>query len=51
MSLDDFSNRLEYNDKLVLSILSQKDNMFLKDRLKIQDSIEEKLRGVKIFSS
>ena len=39
MSLDDFTNRLEYNDKLVLSILSQKGNRFLRDRLNIQEEL------------
>ena len=32
----DFTNRLEYNDKLVLSILAQKGNIFLRDRLEIE---------------
>ncbi len=50
MSVDDFSNRLEYNDKLVLSILSQKGNIFLRDRLEIEETIESKLRAMKIFS-
>lgn len=50
MSLDDFSNRLEYNDKLVLSILSQKGNLFLRDRLEIEASIESKLRAMKMFA-
>jgi DNA-binding transcriptional ArsR family regulator len=50
MSIDDFSNRLEYNDKLVLSILSQKGNIFLRDRLEIEETIESKLRAMKIFS-
>lgn len=49
MSLDDFTNRLEYNDKLVLSILSQKGNIFLRDRLSIEESIESKLRTMNIF--
>lgn len=49
MSLDDFTNRLEYNDKLVLSILSQKGNLFLRDRLDIEDSIDAKLRAMNIF--
>ena len=35
MSEDDFVNRLEYDDKLVLSILSQKNISFLKDSLNI----------------
>lgn len=50
MSLEDFTNRLEYNDKLVLSILGQKGNVFLRDRLEIESSIESKLRAVKLFS-
>ncbi len=49
MSLDDFTNRLEYNDKLVLSILSQKGNIFLKDRLDIEASIESKVLAMNIF--
>lgn len=36
MSQDDFTYRLSYNDKLVLNILSQKWNIFLKDRLEIE---------------
>ncbi len=51
MSLEDFTNRLEYNDKLVLSILSQKWNIFLRDRLDIESSLESKLRSMKIFSA
>jgi hypothetical protein len=50
MSLEDFTNRLEYNDKLVLSILSQKGNIFLRDRLDIESSLESKLRSMKIFT-
>ncbi len=49
MSMEDFTNRLEYDDKLVLSILSQKGNIFLKDKLKIEESIEAKLRAAKLF--
>jgi hypothetical protein len=37
MSNDDFQYRLSYNDKLVLNILHQKWNIFLKDKLKIQE--------------
>lgn len=37
MSIEDFTKRLEYNDKLVLSILSQKGNIFLRDRLEIEE--------------
>lgn len=51
MSLEDFMNRLEYNDKLVLSILGQKGNFFLRDRLEIESTIENKLRAVKMFSN
>lgn len=50
MSLEDFTNRLEYNDKLVLSILSQKGNIFLRDRLDMENTIETKLRAMKLFS-
>jgi hypothetical protein len=50
MSLEDFTNRLEYNDKLVLSILSQKGNIFLRDRLDMENTIDSKLRAVKLFS-
>ncbi len=39
MSEDDFVYRLSYNDKLVLSILKQKWNIFLKDKLKIKEKI------------
>lgn len=49
MSLEDFTNRLEYNDKLVLSILSQKWNTFLRDRLNIQEELEAKIRAMQIF--
>jgi hypothetical protein len=37
MSEADFTNRLEYSDKLVLSILQQKNNIFIKDRFGIQE--------------
>ena len=43
MSEDDFVHRLEYDDKLVLSILSQKNIFFLKDTLKIQEIINKKI--------
>ncbi len=43
MSEDDFVNRLEYDDKLVLSILSQKNISFLKDSLNIQEIISKKI--------
>lgn len=51
MSLEDFTNRLEYNDKLVLSILAQKGNIFLRDRLEIESTVESKLRAMKIFAN
>lgn len=50
MSLEDFTNRLEYNDKLVLSILAQKWNVFLKDRLEIEWTVEGKLREMNMFA-
>ena len=50
MSLEDFTNRLEYNDKLVLSILSQKGNLFLRDKLNIEESVEARLSAMKIFN-
>lgn len=43
MSEDDFVQRLEYDDKLVLSILSQKNISFLKDTLNIQGIISKKI--------
>lgn len=50
MSLEDFTNRLEYNDKLVLSILAQKGNIFLRDRLEIEGTVESKLREMNMFT-
>lgn len=47
MSEADFMDRLEFNDKLVLSILSQKNTLFLKDRLGIQEVIEERVKRKK----
>lgn len=44
MSEDDFINRLEYDDKLVFSILSQKNISFLKDTLNIQEIIRKKIK-------
>lgn len=41
MSEDDFQYRLSYNDKLVLNILNQKWNIFLKDKLKISEKINK----------
>jgi len=40
MTDEDFRNRLEYNDKLILNILNQKWNIFLKDKLNIRGRIE-----------
>lgn len=51
MNIDDFTNRLEYNDKLVLSILAQKWNIFLRDRLEIEGTVENKLRAMKMFTN
>ena len=51
MTLEDFTHRLEYNDKLVLSILSQKGNNFLRDKLHIKDTIEARIRALKMFKS
>lgn len=50
MSLEDFTDRLEYSDKLVLSILSQKGILFLRDRLDLQSTIEDKIRAIKLFA-
>lgn len=44
MSEEDFIHRLEYDDKLVLSILSQKNISFLKDALNIQEIISRKIK-------
>lgn len=41
MSNDDFQYRLSYDDKLVFNILNQKGNIFLKDKIKIQDKINK----------
>jgi DNA-binding transcriptional ArsR family regulator len=51
MSITDFTNRLEYNDKLVLSILAQKGNIFLRDRLEIEWTVDAKLRTMKMLAS
>ena len=50
MSEVDFLDRLEFNDKLVLSILSQKNTLFLKDKLGIQEIVETRMKkkGVKM---
>lgn len=37
MSKEDFESRLEYNDKLILSILSQKDIRFLRDKIGVKE--------------
>lgn len=42
MSNDDFNYRLSYNDKLVLNILNQKWNIFLKDKINIQEKLNKK---------
>lgn len=44
MSEADFIDRLEFNDKLVLSILSQKNTLYLKDKLNIRDIVEERMK-------
>lgn len=41
MSEDDFQYRLSYDDKLVFNILNQKWNIFLKDKIKIQEKIKK----------
>lgn len=37
ITVQDFQNRMNYGDKLIFNILSQKGNIFLKDSLKIQE--------------
>jgi hypothetical protein len=37
ISVEDFQNRMNYGDKLIFNILSQKGNIFLRDTLKIQE--------------
>jgi hypothetical protein len=44
MSEADFLDRLEFNDKLVLSILGQKNTLFLKDKLGIQEIVNERIK-------
>lgn len=44
MSEADFIHRLEYDDKLVLSILGQKNITFLRDTLNIQEMVNKKLQ-------
>jgi hypothetical protein len=53
MSHEDFMDRLEFNDKLVLSILSQKNTLFLRDKLGMEDIIHEKVvkKPKKIFDT
>lgn len=53
MSQDDFIDRLEFNDKLVLSILSQKNTLFLRDKLGMEDIIHDRLskKTKKIFDT
>jgi hypothetical protein len=43
MSLQDFHDRLEYNDKLILSILSQKDIRFLRDKVGVKELLAERI--------
>lgn len=42
MTQDDFESRLEYNDKLILSILSQKDIRFIRDKLGVKEMLAER---------
>lgn len=37
ITVQDFQNRMNYGDKLIFNILSQKGNIFLRDTLKIQE--------------
>jgi hypothetical protein len=37
ISKDDFEKRLEYNDKLIFSIIKQSWNIFLKDNLWVEE--------------
>ncbi len=46
MSEEDFMDRLEFIDKLVLSILSQKNILYLKDKLGIREIVEERMKKV-----
>ncbi len=43
MSQQDFEDRLEYNDKLIVSILSQKDIKFLRDKIGVREMLVERL--------
>lgn len=43
MSKEDFEYRLEYNDKLILSILSQKDIRFLRDKIGVKELLAERI--------
>ena len=47
MSEADFLDRLEFNDKLVLSILGQKNTLFIRDKLGIEDIVNARLRDKK----
>lgn len=47
MSEEDFIDRLEFNDKLVLSILSQKNTIYLKDKLGIREIVDERMKKKK----
>lgn len=49
MSEEDFQERVEYGDKLVFSILEQKDISFLKDKLDIEAIIEARKRKRLLF--
>jgi hypothetical protein len=49
MSLIDFTERLDYNDKLVLSILGQKNFVFHRDRHNIRDVVEKKVKELNFF--
>lgn len=42
ISTEDFYNRLEFGDKLIKNILTEKWNIYLKDNLKIKEKLEEK---------
>ncbi len=42
MSQEDFESRLEYNDKLIISILSQKDIRFLRDKIGVKELLAER---------
>lgn len=46
MSQEDFEARLEYNDKLIISILSQKDIRFLRDKIGVKELLAERSASV-----